>query len=174
MLQRFHGKKEVTDFPLWKKIDAGVWYRTASMMDILPPQEKYSGGTWEWTTARDYHDRLADRAAVALDEGIRVGDLSLMATASYYLEACKGYADVHLSPNNYKNIGLAYARMVQSKAGFPSEFEGPYPGGHDNRGWRSKASVLCLIAWDTFLAHPMSINEHDFESICAMVAKLVR
>ena len=124
---------------------------------------------WEWTTARDYHDKLVERAAIALEEGIANADLILMATAANYLEACKGYDDAHLTASHYKNLGLAYARMVQSKGDFPPEFTGPYPGGRGHRDWRSRASILCLVAWDTFLAHPHSKMEADYSSIFGMV-----
>ena len=141
-------------------------------MAMLPPREKYSGGTWEWTTARDYHDKLEDRAALVLEEGIAKTDITLMAYAANYLESCKGYDDAHLTASNYKNLGLAYARMVQSKSGFPARFVGPFPGGRNRRDWRSRASVLCLVAWDTFLAHPHSTMEADYASIYGMVAAM--
>lgn len=108
-------RQQEPSFEGWLARSVEVWHRAFEVIHgDLPPLEKYSPETWEWTVRRDLFDKTCADAQLILEKGIQQNNVDMMIYAATTFR--NAYESDHsgFSPDNIKNLGLAYVSLARA------------------------------------------------------------
>eukprot|EP00500_Bicosoecida_sp_ms1_P007814 CAMPEP_0203820576 /NCGR_PEP_ID=MMETSP0115-20131106/40358_1 /ASSEMBLY_ACC=CAM_ASM_000227 /TAXON_ID=33651 /ORGANISM="Bicosoecid sp, Strain ms1" /LENGTH=772 /DNA_ID=CAMNT_0050729589 /DNA_START=252 /DNA_END=2566 /DNA_ORIENTATION=+ len=146
-----------------KLMDAfdAAWRKARSYLPDLPTPQRFDNSTWESTIRMDVLDKQQAYGEFLLDEALAADpiDVPRALTAAALLEECFENR-LRDSASMFKNLGLAYARVIQSKNPIPTNIRLPEWDGVRgvNEGkvsmevWQKGASLRVLDMWQKFLA----------------------
>ena len=194
LLSRLHPRSRgPVDIDSWLRESRHAWDHVHANLPKLPDLEKYSEETWEWTVARDYWDHRIEHATFMLDmitspvcekQRVCVGSrtLLLLSEAANILEECVSRDTLNATAATWKNLGIAYSRIVQTKNDLPPNHDG-YPftsalhehmveRGEKEGDWRGHAAIRTLDTWSQFIAMPAAKKDPGYGAILGVVEHL--
>jgi hypothetical protein len=173
-------------------MNANVWKVINKALPSMPNLTKYTEETWESTVHIDYWDHVGDTATYVLDmiadssckESICTSseeNVMALAHVATQLELfVKSKNPDHVTASVYKNLGIAYSRIVQSKQRLPASAPYPFPaflykmyegrpGGDD---YKNHASYRTLDTWSKFLSMDGAKSDPAYPTIKNVVEYL--
>ena len=169
-----------------------VWKIINNALPSMPDLTKYTEETWESTVHIDYWDHVGDTSTYVLDmitdtsckenicKGSEKNILALAHVASQLEFFIKNKKPEHVAASVYKNLGIAYSRIVQSKHRLAASAPYPFPesiykmyegrpGGND---YKNHASYRTLDTWSKFLSMKGAKSDPAYSTIKNVVEYL--
>jgi len=147
----------------------------------MPLLSKYDDETWEWTIVRDYVDNLSVIASVILQYSIEEDHVNTILFAAFLYEVLEQSFPGFLNAADYKNLGLAYVKVIQSKSNSIQAKPQLRHNGHINVLFNQTATINSIkeaIAprvvkyWSHFLSMDDAKLDSGFKNILSIVNHL--
>lgn len=150
-------------------------------LPVLPDEVRYDNSTWESTVRVDTTEKFHAYGEWLLDVAISGSETPNVTRALFAARVLEQVLEVKgPSTSLYKNLGLAYARTIQSGQPVPTNIE--LPEWEETRGvndgsmsrdeWKGQASIRVLDMWTKFVLRPDAKDDASYPSIASVVQTL--
>ena len=182
-----------------------AWQVVTSVYAPVPPTAKYDAYTWEHATRIDFFSKAVSYASWLLDWAVQPPsqaqllqlrtkqspsagasgaeeprDLASVLRAAAILEDAMAHQledNVTVLPSTFKNLGLAYVKLVRSQQRLPAEDPWPVipqheelsPQEKDEAVFRVAASQRVLETWGQFITTPEAKADAGYQTIVQVV-----
>jgi hypothetical protein len=192
------------DVSAWVDRSAAAW---ALVQETFRPPRwaEYADDTWEWTTGEDTWKNAESHAAFALEQALARDPIPLQPVLDAIRLLEGALARAHVAGRKpktavLKNLGLAYARLIQRKVPLPDKqpellpaipgddssvgaelggADAPLagwtpPNGRDAADWSGRAAKRVVELWTAFLERPDAQEDASYSAILATIQALHR